>query len=171
LVDCSFAITVADLNDCCSSVTKGLDGELDLDKPKKRGAFTENSGKQLSGVEQEAEICSLNPLARQNGIFGGAGTTRTVPTKPFIHLAAATHFATAIADATDNEGEGGNIKKVGSTSNSTNTSMPHHLSFVFNCNCWMEFVCVMVNVPTGLHTGGFAGKIHALLLHETSSSM
>jgi hypothetical protein len=114
-------------------------------------------------AQQEAEVCSLNPLARPNGIFGGVGTTRVIPPKPFIHSAAAKGAAAAIPDLSDDEEEGTDVKVTGSCSNSTTTFMPHHLSFVFNCNRRMEFVCLMINVPTGLHTGGLAGKIHALV--------
>jgi hypothetical protein len=116
-------------------------------KKAKSGPLTKlkNCGLKLDGLQQAAEVDALNPLARARTTANGSAI------KSFVGN-------TTIGDEDDDDAKP-LAGVVGGNTNSTQTFTPHHFSFVYN-DRKSEYCCMVINVPSGLTSGGLDGKIH-----------
>jgi hypothetical protein len=113
-------------------------------KPRKK-----NTGLKLDGTQQAAEVDLLNPLARGHTTPSGSAI------KIFVGK---TSIGKNFGD--DNgDNDKPSATTVGGNTNSTQTFCPLHFSFVYN-DQKSEYCCMVINVPSGLTTGGLDGKIH-----------
>jgi hypothetical protein len=128
---------------------------------KKKGKTTKNSGSKLLFVEEEAEVAMLNPRSR--AMVSGIGSKRSTTTQAFSQMPgtmSGKQPGAAIDIGSDDDLDGEEFVE-GRTSNSTECFVPIHFNFVYKNHEQKQFVCNVINIPTGLNTcSGLEGKIH-----------
>jgi hypothetical protein len=107
----------------------------------KKGVF-KNSGRVLSEEQQESELTVLNPMARP--VLPG---TCRVPTKKHSYLNAGAKSTGGTVDDTTEDEE---TSTVATCTNSTGTFVPPYWCFVFTDIQLRSYVCVTINIPSGL---------------------
>ena len=120
-------------------------------KKSKTGPLTKvkNVGQKLDSIQQAAEVDVLNPLARSHTTASGSAIKSFVG-KTIIDKNAG-------SDSDDDDKPLGHVNST--NTNSTKNFCPHHFSFKYNDRKG-EYCCMVINIPSGLTTGGLDGKIH-----------
>jgi hypothetical protein len=127
-----------------------------VEKKPRKGIF-KSTGEKLSEEQQEEELCLLNPMGRSRPV---GNPTAGVNNKNNYLTTVGTRGAVEMDSEEDEE-----IVLVNKCTNSTNSFTPPYWCFVFSDMSLREYVCVTVNIPSGLCRGetGLEGVVDVQL--------